>query len=228
MYQHKVRKKIVVVSSCLAVVAGLLFSMTQAWAYDWEFWPENTIKAKIVKQVFLYFQEEFRIRKEMGQFYEYQMYVGPTINVNRYFDAAVLYKLDEKLTNKKKTDYWADYNFLVMDGTLKYDWKHFQVFNRFRFEYDGTRGRWIYRDRVKFATPFKIFKVKLTPYMYNEFFYDIDPITSGYHENRAQGGIIVDLIFKTQLTTYYMFRSLKKQGDWINANVLGVSLGMNF
>lgn len=194
------------------------------WAADnWEFWPGNTLEFKINDKVSLKFIEEFRINDNMSRFYTYVLYAGTYVKVHKYIDIAAWYKF----VNSKKHHHWEDSHRCDVDGILKYDLEGFKLSNRSRFEYNATKDSWLYRDRIKTARSVMIFDKKFTPYIFNEFFIHIG-LDGGYHENRASAGISTDFPFGMKITAYYMSRAKKKHGNWKNANILGISLGMVF
>jgi len=207
----------------LLICMAVLCSVHLSWAADdWEIWPDNKIKVKLNDKVSLDFIEEFRINDNMSTFHQYVLYVGSYIKLNKYIDTAVWYKFVES----KKYHHWEDSHRCDVDGILKYNLEGFKLSNRSRFEYNFTENSWIYRDRVKVAKEFEIFKRKYTPYFFNEFFIDINP-DAGYHENRANVGVSTPFFCNTKLTLYYMSRAKKKE-NWNNANILGASVGLVF
>lgn len=192
-------------------------------ADDWEVWFGNTVKVKVNDRANLNFLEEFHINEDMGKFYTYELYFGPSYEINKYMETAIWYKFVES----KNKDHWQDSHRYDMDFTLKYDLQEFKLSNRSRFENNVTKSSWLYRDRIKIAKDLKTLNKKYTPYIFNEFFLDIDP-DEGYHENRAGIGALTGFFFDTELNVYYMARTEKKYGNWKNANILGVSVGMSF
>ncbi len=220
--KYRVLKKHAII--CLAIAAGYcLFQSSPANAYDWEIWPENTIKVKIHKRAALNFSQEFRIRDDMSKFREYHMHAGASFRLTDYFETAAWYKFVEQNTRSA----WKANHVLVLDGTLKGRWKFLRLSNRSRFEYNGTKGSWLYRDRIKIEYPISQLKPKISPYISNDLYLSIHSVDSGFRENRAQIGLTVDLIMNTQWTIYYMCRSVKRGDNWNNANVLGTAFGIN-
>lgn len=195
-----------------------------SWAGDdWEFWPGNTLKVKLSDRVSLNFLEEFRIKSDMSSFYAYVLYTGTYVKINEYVDVAAWYKFVE---SKGSSDWHASHRY-DMDGILKYNLEGFKLSNRSRFEHNFTKDSWLYRDRIKTARELTIFGWKFTPYIFNEFFFDLSN-DDGYDENRASIGVSTPFIFYTELTAYYMSRAKKSDDNWTNANVIGLSAGMSF
>jgi len=209
----------------LYIVCAVVFCCTGlSWAGDdWEFWPGNTAKVKLDDRTSINFIEEFRIKDDMSSFYTYVLYAGAYVKINEYADTAVWYKFVE---SKSDSDWHASHRYDV-DGILKYNLEGFKLSNRSRFEHNLTKSSWLYRDRVKAAREFEVFGWKFTPYIFNEFFFDLSD-DEGYDENRASAGVSTDFILNTKLTAYYMSRAKKSGDKWKNANVIGVSAGMNF
>ena len=206
------------------VCAAMLCYTNFSWAADdWEFWPGNTVKVELNDRVGLNFLEEFRIKNDMGTFYTYVLYTGTYVKINEYVDTAVWYKF---VDSKSGSDWHASHRYDI-DGTLKYNLEGFKLSNRSRIEQNLTKDTWVYRDRVKAAREFTVFYWKFTPYISNEFFFDLSS-GDGYDENRASAGLSTDFVFNTKLTAYYMSHAKESDDNWKNANVLGFFAGISF
>lgn len=205
---------------CIIIIFCTSFSEA---ADDWEFWPGNTVKVKLNDRTSLNFLEEFRIRKDMSSFYTYVLYAGAYVKINEYADTAVWYKF----VNSKSGNDWHASHRCDADAILKYNLEGFKLSNRSRFEYNFIAVSWLYRDRVKVAREFTIFDWKFTPYISNEFFFDLSN-SDGYDENRVSAGVSTPFVFNTKLTAYYMSRAKKSDDNWTNANVIGFSAGISF
>jgi len=197
-----------------------------SWAGDdWEIWPGNTAKLKINDKTSFRFIEQFRTNDNMSTFYQYVMYAGVYTKLHKYFDAAAWYKFVES----KVDQHWEDSHRVDVDGIIKYTVEplELKLSNRSRLEYNITSDSWVYRDRIKVSGGLEIFNKKFTPYVFNELFFSLGS-KGQYNENRANLGMSTDFLFDTKLTFYYMARTKKSSGKWVNANVLGVNVGMSF
>jgi len=188
-----------------------------------EYWSTATVSAKLNERVKLNLIEQFRFKSDMGNFYTYVQYFGPSCKVNDYFDLALWYKL----VSAKNNGRWTETHRFDIDGTLKLELAGFKFSNRSRFERNTDKPSWLYRDRVKITKKIKLFNRNFTPFVSNEFFFDLEPI-DGYHENRASVGISTDFIWGSKFTISYMSRTKKANGNWSNANVLGTTVGLSF
>jgi len=190
---------------------------------DGEYWSSYKVSVKLGKRWKLNLFEQFRMKHEMGNFYTYVQYVGPSFKVSDNFDIAIWHKL----VSSKKNQEWKESHRFDIDGTIKLELGEVKLSDRSRFERNPVKSSWLYRNRLKFATDIEFFKKKFTPFISNEIFYDMDP-KPGYHENRGSVGVSTDFIWGTKLTVYYMARTKKSQGDWTNANVLGTTVAVSF
>ncbi len=187
-----------------------------------EYWGTGTISVKVNEKVKLNLLEEFRLRSDSG-FYVYVQYVGASYKVNDYFDTALWYKL----VSVKKNEHWAESHRFDIDGTLKLELSGFKFSNRSRVERNTTASSWLYRDRIKIERPIKLINRQFTPFVFNEFFLDLEP-ESGYHENRASIGFKTNFVYISRLTVYYMARGKKNNGSWNNTDVIGTTVSLYF
>lgn len=208
---------------CICLISFLSFLSEDSYAErDWEYWPGSKFKLKVKENIDFTFLQEFRMKNDMGNFYTYVAYIGPTLKLNNYMDASFWYK---PVLKKKKGD-WDDSHRLDGDLTLKTDLAGFNLANRSRFEYNLTTSGWLYRDRIKIARSIDTPIGKIKPYAQNEFFFAIEP-SDDYNENRASFGIGTKFIKNSDLSIYYMLRS-KKKSDWHHTNVLGSFITLKF
>lgn len=190
---------------------------------DTEYWSTYKISAKVNERINLNLIEQFRLNNNMSNFYTYVQYAGASYKITDYFDTALWYKLVSSKTNQN----WSESHRFDIDGTFKFNLDKFKLSNRSRVERNTTKSSWLYRDRIKFAKDIKISNKKITPFISNEFFLDIDP-HYGYHENRAEIGFSMDIIKHLKLDISYMCRAKKEHGEWVSANVVGTTLNFSF
>jgi len=213
-----------VLRASLVFVLLFLSYVSVACASDGsEYWSTATVSAKLNERVKLNLIEQFRFQSDMGNFYTYVQYFGPSFKVSDYLDLGLWHKL----VSSKSSGSWSETNRFDFDATLKFELAGVKLSNRSRFERNVNKPSWLYRDRIKFSKAIKLFNWDLTPFVSNEFFFDLEP-TDGYHENRATVGFSTGFLCGSKLTLSYMSRTKKANGNWSNANVLGTSVGFSF
>lgn len=190
---------------------------------DSEYWSTVTVSGKVNERVKVNLIEQFRFQSDMGNMYTYVQYFGPSFKVSDYLDLGLWHKF----VSSKSSGNWSESNRLDFDATLKWELVGFKFSNRSRFERNLNKPSWLYRDRIKITKKIKLFNRDFTPFVSNEFFFNMEP-TDGYHENRASVGISTAFLWGSKFTLSYMSRSKKANGNWSNANVLGSSIGLSF
>jgi len=188
-----------------------------------EYWSTATVSVKINDRVKINLVEQLRFQNDMGNMYTYVQYFGPSYKVSDYLDIGLWHKLVAAKSNGR----WSESNRFDFDGTLKLELFGFNFSNRSRFERNVDSPSWLYRDRIKITKKIKLFNRDFTPFVSNEFFFNLEP-TDGYGENRAIVGISTAFLCGSKLTLSYMSRTKKANGNWSNANVLGTSIGFSF
>ncbi len=212
---------------CIMVVAMVM--SVNAYAYDngdFQIWNTDYQDVKVIKDVKLTMEQEFRFGENASEFY-YQHYEwGAVFGFDKMLDIALCYRL---ILDKYKHK-WREEDQPNANATLKFDlWKFkFDDKNRieyrhFRFKEDSVR----YRNKFGLKLPLDFLKIKVSPYASDEIFIASD--STGFNENRFSSGIEFGLTKYVKADIYYMFKSNKIKDDkWNSANVLGTKIKIAF
>lgn len=190
---------------------------------DWEFWNMETIKTKITDKIGVTLIEEFRFNEDAGNFYTHVQYLGPTYTFNENFGVGILHQM----VNSKKNDKWNTNHRFDLDAYISAKIYDFKIDTRTRFERDVTINTWTYRAKEQISRDILLLNRNYTPYISNEGYLALTPEIK-YNENRATLGIKTKFLLGTDIDLYYMNRAKKPKNDWVNSNVLGVSVGYKF
>lgn len=159
----------------------------------------------------------------MTDFYTWVQYFGPSAKVNDYLDMA----LSHMLVSSKRDDRWVETHRFNIDAILKLQSGGFNFSNRARVMFNTDNSEWLYRNRVRLTKPVKLFDRSFTPFVSNEFFFDLSS-AEDYNQNRASLGVAMGFFFNSRFTLAYMARGRKAKGKWSNTNVLETALGISF
>jgi hypothetical protein len=214
----------------LYVVVVAMAMSVNAYAYDngdFQIWNTDYQDVKVIKDVKLAMEQEFRFGGNASELY-YQHYDwGVVFGFDKMLDLGFSYRqVFDRLPNKK----WREENQPNVNATLKFDVWKFKIDDRnrieyrhFRFKEDSVR----YRNKFGIKLPLDFMKIKVSPYASDEIFIASD--STGFNENRLSSGIEFGLTKYVKADIYYMFKSNKIKDDkWNSANVLGTKIKIAF
>ncbi len=215
----------------LSIVVCIVFLLTNKEAFaksDVKMFNSYTLKYKVNDKFDVFIQPDMRFKDNMGEFYYYHFRSGIVFHALKYLDLGTTYRF---LQSKNSADKWLIENRLELDVTPKVTVKGFQLFNRSRFEYrwlESAKDRWRYRNCTKIAYPTSIKNFEFTPYISEEFFYDLR--IGKVHLNWVTIGASKKITKNLILGLYYMVESLRvgKINKWNTNHVLGTTITVSF
>ena len=99
------------------------------------------------------------------------------------------------------------------------------VSDRLRLEYrdhDTKADVWRFRNKTVFNLPFKLTKFNLQPFIGDEIFINLGE--NNINQNRFFSGLSFKLAANIKTSVYYMYKSSKQSGGWLNTNVIGTQI----
>jgi len=217
----------------IAVLILGLFSAivgTRVYAFDnhdFQVWNTDVEEFKVNKSSKLVLEEEFRFGKSASDFY-YQHYdLGYVHDLNNYLNLGFGYRHINEMKNSKFREENEPYGM----ATLFWGLAGFKFDDRSRLEYryfDYQVSSWRYRNKFTARSPWNFTKMKIQPYICDEFFFKFNGID--INENRFSAGLGLNLTKNIKGEIYYMLRSTKNPGicTWSDTNVLGTKFKISF
>lgn len=213
----------------LALVLILSFSAS-ALAFDngdFQVWHNDSLIWKVNKDWKMVFDQEFRMGDDGGNFYyEHSDLSANYSGIAHWLDVGFGFRQGYL----KKSGEWKSESQPNLLATIKLEVAKFEINDRHRFEYreleDNDDG-WNYRNKLTIGLPIKFTRLKIQPYISDEFFLNIDK--GLLDQNRLYGGFYLQLLKNLKGEIYYMWLTTKKSGQrWIDSNVLGTKLTLSF
>ncbi len=192
---------------------------------DWEYWSYYGVTAKLPHKLQLGAEQRFRFRNDMSDFFYVQTNFGLWWNAHEHLTLGTFYSFIEE----DKSGEWRDENRWTMEATVKASLGPLRFSDRNRFEQrwhevGGTGQR--YRNSLKMEWPIKVRGRKVSPYVYDEVFYDFEK--DELSRNRLSTGVTVELTRQLSLEIFYILQSDRTGTDWNERNVVGSLLKASF
>lgn len=213
----------------IAIAVLTLMAGGTAYAYtdgDTQIWNTNAQDVKIGKATKFTAEEEYRYGEEVSELF-YQHYDwGFTWAFDKRLEISAGYRLILEKAKRKWMESDEPYAILTWKQDLwkfKFEDRNRIEYRHFRFAPDSIR----YRNRFALKYPFEFKSIKISPYTSDEIF--IASNGRGFHQNRFQPGIEIELNKYLRLDVSYMLQSIKGAGDkWYNANILWLKNKISF
>jgi hypothetical protein len=216
-------------SKFFVIIVSALLLIAKVYAYDdggSQVWNTDVEELRINNNAKITFEEEFRWGGSAHEFC-YQHYdVGFFYNPVKWLNIGGGYRHVYEL---KKGRFKLE-NEPYMIVTLLWDIKGFRFEDRHRMEFrhfDYQNDSWRYRNKATVKLPWSYTRMKIRPYLSDEIFFDSSGI-SKLNQNRLSSGLAINMTRNLNAEIYYMLRSTKNSGKWIDANVLGTNLRLTF
>jgi len=211
------------------LAVALLSLATAAYAYDdhdFQVWNTDAEEIKINARARIALEQEFRWGDNAGELF-YQ-----------HYDAGLFYDLNKHLNIGggyrqiyfKSGDKFRPEEAPFITATLSGDWKGFRFDDRSRLEYrhfSYQTDSWRYRNKFTMKFPWKFGRMEIQPYVSDEVLI-VFGVIDQFNENRFASGLGFSLFKNLKAEIYYMLRSVKGTGAWIDSNVLGTKLKLVF
>lgn len=210
----------------LAVAVGL--AALAAGAYDdgsWEFWNTESVEYRFAKRWKAKASFEFYFGDEMNDFYYRHAEPALACRVAPWLELGALYRYVEQ----KKNDDWNYEHRPAGEITFSRKLLSIAFSDRNRLEYrirEDADNFFRYRHRLRAVAPFQWTPLKLQPYLYDEAFWDFD--ADELNQNRVVAGLSAAPVPHVSADVYYMFKSDRKSGEWMETNVLGLDVKIGF
>lgn len=184
---------------------------------DWQYWNEFTLKHPVTHQLGIHVKLEQKFVDNFSDFALHNYTSGIVYKFNKYFDAELNYKYERE---KGKIE-WSDEHRVEMIGILKWQWSEINFKLRNRLEYRNIEGNdsWRLREKIKLKKAVSVYGFIFKPYLSEEMFYDFK--IGDINQNRFSIGLSKEITSNLEMSVYYLSKSNKKNGKWLNTNVLG-------
>lgn len=215
-------KKIMLVALLLV---GLFSVNKPAWAgNNWEYWSHYEVVGSINDNLDFKVKPEVRYNDNFSNHYYTHFDVGLDWKVKDWFILSPYYRhVNEKKNNDWKVEYRPHLNAIFKWKLLKA--LSFSDRNRLEHCIKEDKDVFRYRNKLTVKLP-KFTRFKVQPYVAEEFYYDFD--ANELNKNRVYAGIDFKIVKNLKAGLYYILGSCKKEGDWIDNNILGTALKYNF
>lgn len=203
----------------LGVVCFLLSTASNVRAEDdWQYWNMVYAKGQVSEEVSWRIFTEQWFSDDVTNFYLANVDTGLTWKPSKYFSLGGFYRYQTVMP--KGADTTAEHRYYP-EITFYAPLKFVKISDRTRFEYHDTNRQdyWWFRNKLKVSVPTKIGDFPITPFVYDELFYQTR--IGGINENRAGVGVSFKLHERLSLALYYQVRHTRKRADWKSSQVLG-------
>lgn len=193
---------------------------------DYQYWNTESVSFKLSDHWKMNLEEEFRFGDDAGNLFYQHSDLGISYSgVAEWLVLGINYR---HIFEEKSSD-WKQENRPHLNATVK--WKLFdtEFSNRARLEYrnrEGAEEFWRYRNKFTLASPFKLSKFEIQPYIADEIFYDFDKET--LNRNRLYTGLTLKLFKYLKADIFYLWETNEKSNKWEDTHVLGTKLKVFF
>lgn len=188
-----------------------------------EYWQTTGISLDVNKDLAIHVEQEFRVGRQNVNPYLYSINLGLVYkSLADWVDIGFDFKKEYEKDNNGK---FRQENRPHLNVTLKGRLFDLGLSSRSRFEYrdrEDKKNLWRYRNKVTLKLPLALTKLKLTPYLADEVFINLDG--EGFNKNRLYSGVSFDLSKHMKGSVYYMWQSSRSDGGWEDISVLGFAL----
>ncbi len=195
--------------------------------HDFQVWNTDVEEFKINSSSKISFEEEFRFGDNANTFYYHHYDLGYIYSPKKYLNLGVGYRhIYEKKNGLGK---FKQENDPYLIATLLWDMAGFKLDDRSRLEYRHFQYQtdsFRYRNKLTVKFPWKFTKLGIQPFFADEGFWSAN--STGFNQNRFFSGLGMSLTKNLKAEIYYMLQTTKGSGSWIDTNVLGTKLKLDF
>lgn len=192
-----------------------------------EYWQTQTVSADLEEDWKIYVTEEFRLGRHNGNPNLHNVDMGVVYRgLADWLDIGMSFK---KEYEKDSTGKFRHENRPHLNVTLKGKLFNLDTRNRARIEYrDREHKKTVYRFRNKttFNLPVKLTTLQLQPYVAEEFFINLGE--NNINQNRLFAGFSWPVTKKIKSSLYYVWKTSRGTGGWVNTNVIGLDFKILF
>jgi hypothetical protein len=216
----------------LAPPAGALNS-------DWHLWLNQSVGWNVTSNSFLQLNQSFRLSSEPTQLVGYYLEGGYVYGWKEWLDVAAFYR--EQYS--KSTGEWRQENRPFVDVTPRVKFGEFTLFDRNRLEYrrfadepDTAR----YRNKLALQFNGDLLEWGLKPYVAVEAFVSESANMSNRDQMQFTFGIRTDPEehmlkfvkkhegYKLNMDHFFILQRVRRENEWVDQYILGLSLGIFF
>jgi len=190
---------------------------------DYQFWQRTFFKKKMVNDWTLVLVEECRMGDNASKFYYTYLQANLSYAPVTWFSIAPGYRQIYKRSPLSSNHFRPEYNPLI-DIYFQTPIGSWNFLNRNRIQYlifGSNPSHWLYRNLVRFASPWKFTSFEARPYIEDEVFWRQ---SHGINENRTVIGVAETLAEYATIDLFYIARFLKNSSGWAYNNVFGFNL----
>jgi len=194
---------------------------------DFQIWVINSINSELNKDLNMNFEFEFRFGNDASELYF--TYIQPrfTYPINNWLALTPGYR---QLFFLEPPEYekWRTAFIPLIDLFINFDVYGWSILDRNRFQYNfNTIGVnfWLYRNRIRLVSPYKIGKINFNPIIAGEIFF---AERVGLFESRASVGGMFPIGVITTAKTLYMLRYRKFITGWRFSHIFHLRIDYNF
>lgn len=218
----------------LAVI-GLLLAPAAGFSQgdnDFQYWNTESVQGKLTDNLKAYVEAEFRFEDDASDFYYQHTHLELKYKVCDWFEIGPAYRqVWELLTSTKDedNDWFAEYR-PMLNGTVKWTWADWKFSNRARVSYrmfDVDKDDvWRFRNKLTLKSPWKWTALNINPYIADEIF--LEENKDGIFRNRFYVGVGMKFFEHVKGDLFYLWQTTEKGDDWIDFNVVGTKLKVEF
>ncbi|MBI3999353.1 MAG: DUF2490 domain-containing protein [Candidatus Omnitrophica bacterium] len=222
------------IAGCAGLLVGLFFLQRAFVVYakdDFQYWSKYEISKEIGEYFEVFYEPEFRLRDDAGDFFYHEHRQGLKWKPLRYLSFSFNY-LFARNQGKKGQPQWEHRGEL--DVTPKITLGHWNFSVRERAELrqvqgSSGEGEWRFRIRPAISHKTELFGYQFQPYLTNDLFYDLE--RDAWNQNRASVGIIFPLgrwkVAQPSVDFYYMLQSQRSvRDDWSSNHIFGTKFSV--
>ena len=207
---------------------GLFTFLMSGYAHaetDWVYKSKYGVSFPIIDKWEGSVKSEFRYKDDMSNHYYSYVDVGLTYDWLDWLEVSGNYRY----ITYESDDVWLRENRPHINAKLKWKLAGFKFSDNNRLEYRSRESKenvWRYRNKIKVEYPLKWSKLEISPYVYEEIFYDFT--ADERSKNRVEAGLSMKFIKNSKLYVAYQFDSTRSDSGWTDTNCLTTYLKISF
>lgn len=210
----------------LSILPFFLFAEINGPA-DYQYWQRGILKAKMSERVDFFLTGEARFGDNVSKFYYTYLQALFAFSPRKWISIAPGYRQIYKRYPLSTTHFDLEYSPMI-DLTFKTTLKKWGFSNRNRLQFlvfKSDPSHWVYRNRIRFTSPWSFTSFNATPYIENEFFYRQ---AKGINQDRLSIGFQEKFTSHVSMDFFYIARFLKRDSGWVYNNIFGCNLVLKY
>ena len=214
---------------------------------DSQAWIKLGLSGKLLSNVTVKAESEFRYGDDASEFYEQYTLLGVDYTATEWLKIGLAHQeiaslkqtanWSQKVTDGMETyskvsdTYWTQEERPTLDITLSEKLAGCGLEDRVRVEYrmkENEDEYFRYRNRIKAKTPWKWTEYKINPYTAWEVYYSDKDTDPDWDRHRFYAGATFNLYKALKADLYYCLQRDLKSGDWTDVNVAGLGISAAF